>query len=89
MGIPTEVTGSAGVELLMLAQRGGSQVLHYDDKVERELWGFPLLLCTAAVLGLHCCMRAFSSFSKQGLIFVAVCGLLIVVVASLVVEHGL
>ena len=41
-----------------------------------------------AVLGLHCCAQAFSSCGEQGLLFVAVCRLLIVV-ASLVVEHGL
>ena len=41
-----------------------------------------------AVLGLRCCTQAFSSCSEQGLLFIAVCGLLIVV-ASLVVEHRL
>ena len=41
-----------------------------------------------AALGLHCCARAFSSCSERGLLFVAVCGLLIAV-PSLVVEHGL
>ena len=41
-----------------------------------------------AALGLCCCMRAFSSCSKRGLLFVAVHGFLIVV-ASLVAEHGL
>ena len=41
-----------------------------------------------AVLGLHCCARAFSSCRERGLLFVAVLGLLIVV-ASLVAEHGL
>ena len=41
-----------------------------------------------AALGLHCCARAFSSCGAQGLLFVAVHGLLIVV-ASLVVEHRL
>ena len=41
-----------------------------------------------AALGLHCCMQAFSSCSKQELLFVAVHGLLIAV-ASLVAEHGL
>ena len=41
-----------------------------------------------AVLGLHCRTQAFSSCGKRGLLFVAVRGLLIVV-ASLVVEHGL
>ena len=41
-----------------------------------------------AVLGLCCCVQAFSTCSEQGLLFVAVCGLLIVV-ASPVAEHGL
>ena len=41
-----------------------------------------------AALGLLCCMQAFSSCGEQGLLFVAVCGLLIAV-ASLVAEHGL
>ena len=41
-----------------------------------------------AVLSLRCCVQAFSSCGEQGLLFVAVCGLLIAV-ASLVVEHGL
>ena len=40
-----------------------------------------------AVLGLHCCARASSSCGEQGLLFIVVCGLLIVV-ASLVAEHG-
>ena len=39
-------------------------------------------------LGLHCCARAFSSCGERGLLFVVLHGLLIVV-ASLVVEHGL
>ena len=41
-----------------------------------------------AALGLHCCTRAFSSCGEQGLLFVVVHGLLIVV-ASLVAEHKL
>ena len=41
-----------------------------------------------AVLGLHCCAWAFSSCGEWGLLFIVVRGLLIVV-ASLVVEHGL
>ena len=41
-----------------------------------------------AALGLHCCMRAFSSCGEWELLFVAVHRLLIVV-ASLVEEHGL
>ena len=46
---------------------------------------FNLLL---AALGLPCCARAFSSCGEWGLLFLAVHGLLIVV-ASLVAEHGL
>ena len=40
-----------------------------------------------AALGLHCCVWHFSSFSEQELLFVVMCRLLIVV-ASLVAEHG-
>ena len=41
-----------------------------------------------AALGLRCSVRAFSSCSEQGLLFIVVRGLLIAV-ASLVVEHRL
>ena len=41
-----------------------------------------------AALGLRCCARAFSSCSEWGLLFVVVRRLLILV-ASLVAEHGL
>ena len=41
-----------------------------------------------AVLGLRCCMWAFSSCGERGLLFVLERGLLIAV-ASLVGEHGL
>ena len=41
-----------------------------------------------SALGLRCCARAFSSCGEQGLLFIAVRKLLIVV-ASPVVEHGL
>ena len=47
-----------------------------------------LYFCFLAALGLHCCTWAFSHCSKRGLLFVAVCGLL-VAVASPVVEHWL
>ena len=40
-----------------------------------------------AVLGLRCCMEAFSSCGEQGLLLVAVYGLLIA--AASLVEHGL
>ena len=51
-------------------------------------WVLFFLLLFLAALGLRCCARAFSSCSERGLLFVVVRGLLIVV-ASLVVEHGL
>ena len=41
-----------------------------------------------AALDLRCCAWAFSSCGELGLLFIAVCGLLIAV-ASLVAEHGL
>ena len=41
-----------------------------------------------AALGLHCCVRAYSTCGERELLFVAVHRLLIVV-ASLVAEHGL
>ena len=41
-----------------------------------------------SALGLHCCAWAFSSCGKQNLLFIGVVGLLIVV-ASLIVEHRL
>ena len=46
------------------------------------------LIYLLAALGLHCCLQAFSSCVKQGLLFVEVHGLLIAV-ASLVAEHRL
>ena len=53
------------------------------------LFFFFVLCCfVLAALGLCCCVRAFSSCGEQGLLFVAVHGLLIAV-ASLVVEHRL
>ena len=47
-----------------------------------------LIYLFLAALGLCCWARSFSSCSERGLLFVAVLGLLIVV-ASLVAEHGL
>ena len=46
-----------------------------------------LFILFLAALGLCCCTRAFSSCGEQGLLFVAVRGLL-TAVASLVAEHG-
>ena len=47
-----------------------------------------LFIYVLAALGLPCCAWAFSSCGEQGLLFVAVRGLLIAV-ASLVAGHGL
>ena len=47
-----------------------------------------LFVLFLAALGLRCYARAFSSCGEQGLLSVAVRGLLIAV-ASLVAEHGL
>ena len=49
---------------------------------------FLIYLFILAVLGLGCCAQAFSSCGEQGLLFVAVRGLL-TAVASLVAEHRL
>ena len=49
---------------------------------------FFFFLSLFPVLGLRYCTRAFSSCGEQGLLFVAVLRLLIVV-AFLVAEHGL
>ena len=49
---------------------------------------FNVFFLGGAALGVHCCVRAFSSCGEQGLLFVAAHGLLIAV-ASLVAEHGL
>ena len=68
----------------------------YSSVYEYRLFFFFL-----AALGLRCCVWAFSSCGQWGLLFVAVCGLLIVVAylccgaralgvqASVVVAHGL
>ena len=49
---------------------------------------FVFIYLFLATLGLHCCVQAFSSCGEQGLLFVVVHGLLIVV-SSVVAEHGL
>ena len=49
---------------------------------------FEIFFVFWVVSGLHCCTQAFSSCREQGLLFVRVLGLLIVV-ASLVGKHRL
>ena len=55
---------------------------------ENFFFNFIFIYLFLAVLGLRCCTWAFSSCGEQGLLFVAVRGLLIAV-ASFVVEHRL
>ena len=57
-------------------------------KVFFKIYLFSYYYYFLAVVGLCCCERAISSCSELGLLFLAVCGLLIVV-ASLVAEHRL
>ena len=67
---------------------GHSHLLNWSE-IRHLLWLLKKLIdLFVAALGLHCCMRAFSSCGEQGLLFVVACGLLIAV-ASLVAEHGL
>ena len=58
-------------------------ILCHNDRFKQSFFFFFL-----ALLGLRCWARAFSSCGEQGLLLVAVHGLLIVV-ASLVAEHRL
>ena len=57
-------------------------------EVPLHLFIYVCMYVWLAVLGLHCCVRAFSSCGERELLFLAVRGLL-TAVASLVVEHGL
>ena len=61
---------------------------HFFGRATRHVGSFILFYLFLAALGLCCCVRAFSSCGEQGLLFIAVGGLLIAV-ASLVAEHGL
>ena len=53
-----------------------------------KIFIYLFIIIFLAVLGLRCCVWAFSSCSEWGLLFVVGCGPLIAV-ASLVEEHGL
>ena len=65
------------------------QVLECRNSYKRVNFLFIYLIYLfLAALGLRCCAQAFSSCGEQGLLFVAVHGLLIAV-ASLVARHGL
>ena len=64
-------------------------ITHISDlSLFKFVFNFFKIYLFLAVLGLHGCTQTFSSCGEQGLLFVAVHGLLIAV-ASLVAEHGL
>ena len=64
-------------------------VTNFNEKRSLEIFFLMFIyLFILAALGLRCCTQAFSSCSKRALLFVVVLSLLIVV-ASLVAEHGL
>ena len=71
-----------------LPQGYGSWVYYISTPPTHLIVIFFLTYLFLAALGLHCCVRAFSTWSEWGLLFVVVCGLLIAV-ASLVAEHRL
>ena len=62
--------------------------MNLDSRIPslKEVFKIFLYLCLA-VLGLHCCLQAFSSCDEYGLLSIAGFRLLISV-ASLVAEHG-
>ena len=68
-----------------LHHQGSPQTFNYNVFLKKINLFIYLFL---AALGLPCCAQAFSSCGERGLLFIAVHELLIVV-ASLVVEHGL
>ena len=63
-------------------------LLLFDSPFLTFCFFYKFIYLFLAALSLCCCTRAFSSCGEQGLLFVAVRGLLIAV-ASLVAEHGL
>ena len=71
-----------GIPILYVVPGSISKILSVFSFLKKFIYLF------MAPLGLRCCTRAFSSCGEWGLLFVAVCGLLIAV-ASLLVEHGL
>ena len=59
-------------------------VLLHSVKIKRKMYFYFFIFgCVGS-----CCVRAFSSCGERGLLFVAVCGLLIAL-ASPAAEHGL
>ena len=73
---------SSKSQLVGLLYSRGTSAYFFENKF---IYSFILFL---AALGLRCCTRAFCSCGERGLLFIVVRGLLIMV-ASLVAEHGL
>ena len=67
--------------------RGWKKIFH-ANRNDKKAGVATFFFFFMVVLDLFCCVQAFSSCGEQGLLFVVVSGLLIVV-ASLVAEHGL
>ena len=65
-----------------------------SKELSKDLWDFfknkfiYFIYLFFAVLGLRCCVQAFSSCGERGLLFIVV-RMLLIVVASLLAEHGL
>ena len=75
--------------MLYLPSPPGKFLLHDSSTKSLLVFFFnEFIYLFLAALGLRCCAWAFSSCSERGLLFVVVRGLLIVV-ASLVAQHGL
>ena len=68
-----------------LKERGGDWI---KGTYNNSFFFLLIYLFMGCVLGLHCCVRAFSRCSGRGLLLSVVRGLLIAV-ASLVAQHGL
>ena len=66
----------------------GSQMSSGQNQIVSFVFDKFIYLFILVALGLSCCAQAFSSCGEWGLLFAAVRRLLIVV-ASLVAEHGL
>ena len=85
LAVPPKYTAKPHLSALFNLHRNLSKLYHLFLKNINLFIYFNLVL---AALGLCCCTRAFSSCYEWGLLFVAVCSLLIAV-TSLVAEHGL
>ena len=70
------ISGHLGSQFFAVTNNAATNIL---VQVSAFVFIIYLLIYLLAVLGLHCCARASSSCGEQGLLFVAVHGLLIAV----------